>query len=506
MKKRALISVFDKTGIVEFAKELISLDWEIISTGGTFKTLAAEGIPVIEIQEITQCNEILDGRVKTLHPNIHAGILFRRDKSEHCDTMRDLEISSIDMVVNNLYPFEKTLHTAGATHADLIENIDIGGPSMIRAAAKNYQDVMIVTDAADYAEVITRLKNNTVDAAFTMSLAGKAFNYTAAYDALIAGYFNSKLEIASPEKLTLTYNKIADLRYGENPHQKAAYYKNTYTGENGFEQLHGKQLSYNNLTDMYASIKMVKEFAKPAAVCVKHANPTGIAVAETIDTAFDNAYNCDTVSIFGGIIALNRTVTKHIAEVLNSFFVEIVIAPDFDQEALAILTQKKNIRIIKIANLADCALPGYSAKEVFNGIVYQSYDSELLSAEPKAVTKVQPTAEQMDELLSAFKMAKCVASNGVVIAKNGATVGIGQGEVRRSWAVEEALQRAGEKTEGAVLASDGFFFEDTVELLHEHNIKAVIQPGGSVKDQNVIDLCDTYGIAMVFTGTRHFRH
>lgn len=509
MAKRALISVFEKEGIVEFASELVNMGWEIISTGGTYKKLKEAGLDVIEVDEITRFKEILDGRVKTLHPFIHAGILYRRDVGNHVNTMDELDIHSIDMVVNNLYPFEKVLSRKDSTHEELVENIDIGGPSMIRAAAKNYRDVIVVTDIGDYDMVIERLKEGKLDMDCRLKLSGKAFNYTAYYDALISNYFNRILGMEFPDRLTLTYDKKQELRYGENPHQDAAYYENvfeTVNGESEFEQLHGKELSYNNFTDMYGAIKMVKDFEEPCVVGVKHANPSGLGIGDTIDEAFDKAYECDPVSIFGGIFAINRPVTKYIAEIAGSFFVEIIVAPDFEAEAFEILSKKKNIRLIKMPNFNAFKLPSKTYKETLNGIVYQDYDNEIFTQELKCVTKVQPSEEEMKDLLFGFRAVKSVSSNGVVIVKNGATIGIGQGEVRRSWAVEEAIARAQGKLEGAVLASDAFFFEDTVEMLKDAQIKAVIQPGGSVKDENVIKLCDEYGIAMIFTGTRHFRH
>ena len=509
MSKRVLISVFEKENIVEFASELVKLGWEIISTGGTYKILKESGLNVIEVDEVTNFKEILNGRVKTLHPYIHGGILYKRNEQNHVETVENLGISSIDMVVNNLYPFEKVLNSDNKTHEDLIENIDIGGPSMIRAAAKNYNDVSIVVDPKDYSEIIERLKEDKLDKDFRLYLSCKAFNYTAYYDALISSYFNDLLNIDFPEKLTMTYKKVNNLRYGENPHQNASFYEKVYIKDDektDFKQLHGKELSYNNLTDMYSAIKIVKEFDEPCVVAVKHNNPCGLAISDYIDDAYDKAYACDSVSIFGGIIALNREVTKYIAEKINSFFVEIVIANRFSKEAVEILTQKKNIRLIEVANISDFKLPKTTIKEVLNGIVVQDYDNILFKEDLKVVTKRKPTEEELKNLIFGFKACKTVCSNGIVIVKNNATIGIGQGEVRRSWAVEEGLERAKENLKDAVLASDAFFFEDTVELLKENGIKAVIQPGGSIKDENVIKLCDEYGIAMVFTSTRHFRH
>lgn len=506
MKKTALVSVYDKSGIVDFCKKLIDLDYRIISTGGTYRLLKDE-MEVMEVNELTGFKEILDGRVKTLHPFIHGGILYRRDEKEHLSVVEELGISSIDIVVNNLYPFESVLLDNTKTHEDLIENIDIGGPSMIRAAAKNHQDVLVVTDAEDYDKVIKYLEDGSSDFGFREELAAKAFRYTAYYDAMISEYFNSKLKIAYPERLTLTYRLAENLRYGENPHQSAAFYEKVFVPlRSRLEQLHGKELSYNNYTDIYNSVRMVREFEEPCVIGVKHNCPAGIGAADTIDEAFDKAYECDPVSIFGGVFAINRKVTGHIAEVINSFFVEIVIAPDFEAEAFEILSQKKNIRLIRIENFNEFSLPEFVTKEVLGGLLYQEYDSKIFEGDVEVVSKRKPDEEELKNLLFAFKACKCVASNGAVIVKNNATIGIGQGEVRRSWAVEEALFRAKDKLEGAVMASDGFFFEDTVELLKENNIKAVIQPGGSIKDENVIKLCDEYGIALVMTNIRHFRH
>lgn len=512
MNKRALISVSDKNGIVEFARELQNLGWELISTGGTYKVLKNSNIEVIEVDEVTNFNEILDGRVKTLHPFIHGGILYRRDDDNHIETVNKIGIKSIDMVVNNLYPFENVLNSKNKSHENLIENIDIGGPSMIRAAAKNYKDVLIVVDPSDYSNIIKKIKSNSIDENYRLELSAKAFNYTAYYDAMISSYFNDILNIEFPEKLTITYKKIENLRYGENPHQSASLYEKVYFKDNeksDFEKLHGKDLSYNNLTDMYSAIKIVKEFSEPCVVGIKHCNPSGIAIGKTIDGAFDKAYNCDKISIFGGVFAINRKVTEYIAKQINDYFIEIVVAEDFENSALEILKSKKNIRLIKIENINNFKIPSKLTKEVLNGIVSQDYDDKLFIEELKVVTERKPTDNEMKDLIFAFKACKSVSSNGIVVARDNSTLGIGQGEVRRSWAAEEAIFRAKENfgnIENSVLASDAFFFEDTVELLSKNNIKAVIQPGGSIKDNSVIELCNKYGIAMVFTSVRHFRH
>ena len=378
---------------------------------------------------------------------------------------------------------------------------------MIRAAAKNFRDVLVVTDAGDYEEVLLRLREGRNDLSYREQMAAKAFRYTAYYDALISEYFNNRLSVSAPEYLSMSYRLGTSLRYGENPHQTAAFYEKVYE-ENPAEwkQLHGKELSYNNYTDMYNAVRFVKEFPEPAVVGTKHNNPAGIGIGETIDEAFDKAYACDATSLFGGIFALNRPVTKHIAEVLHSFFMEIVIGPEYEEEALSILEEKKNLRVIVMPNLSTFSLPKKTVKEVLGGILVQDYDDANLSEEMEVVSARKPTEEEMRDLLFGFKAVKMVASNGAVLVKDGATLGIGQGEVRRSWAVEEALSRAEGKLSGAVLASDGFFFNDTVELLQKNGIRAVIQPGGSVKDPEVIALCDQYGIALVMTHIRHFRH
>ena len=504
--KTALISVFDKSGIVEFCKGLKDLGFQLISTGGTYQLLKKE-VEVKEVSELTGFPEILDGRVKTLHPRIHAGILYRRECASHQKTVEELGIDSIDLVVNNLYSFEKVLKKEGVSEEEQVENIDIGGPSMIRAAAKNFRDVLVVTDAGDYEEVLLRLREGRNNLSYREQMAAKAFRYTAYYDALIADYFNHRLSVSAPEYLSFCYRLGTNLRYGENPHQAAAFYEKVYE-ENPAEwkQLHGKELSYNNYTDMYNAVRFVKEFSEPAVVGTKHNNPAGIGIGETIDEAFDKAYACDATSLFGGIFALNRPVTKHIAEVLHSFFMEIVIAPEYEEEALSILEEKKNLRVIVMPNLSSFSLPKKTVKEVLGGILVQDYDDANLSEEMEVVSARKPTEEEMRDLLFGFKAVKMVASNGAVLVKDGATLGIGQGEVRRSWAVEEALSRAEGKLSGAVLASDGFFFNDTVELLQKNGIRAVIQPGGSVKDPEVIALCDQYGIALVMTHIRHFRH
>lgn len=502
---RALISVFDKEGIVEFAKELANRGWEIISTGGTFKKLEDAGIDVISVDKVTGFPEILDGRVKTLNPKIHGGILARRDIKEHMETLDKEGITPIDMVVNTLYPFEEKL-LEKADHDTMIENIDIGGPSMIRAAAKNYKDVYIVTDPRDYELVLDYLDKD--DLKFREYLAYKAFSYTAHYDAMISNYFAEREGEKFPRYINKSYKLIEELRYGENPHQKAAFYEDSYSSNKiEYKVLHGKQVSYNNLNDMYSALNAVINFEKPAAVAVKHTNPCGIGTGDSLEEAFVKAYECDDESIFGGIIALNREVDVKTAEHLSKIFLEIVAAPSFSKEAFDILTKKKNIRLIEIPDFEKLYDPGLRFKQVLNGIIVQNLDDVIWAKDKLSfVSNRKPTDKELEELKFAFTCCKTTFSNSVVIAKNGGTLALGQGETKRSWAVEEAIERAGEKIKGAVLASDGFFFRDTIELLDKAGIDVIVQPGGSVKDQEVIDYANENNICLVFANMRHFRH
>lgn len=505
--KTALISVYDKTGIVEFAAKLAELGYQIVSTGGTFRLLSEAGLPVREVAELTHFPEMMGGRVKTMHPNIHAGILFRRDNPDDLNILREYGIHEIDIVVNNLYPFEEMLRL-GKDQATMVENIDIGGPSMIRAAAKNFRDVTILVDPADYDQAAARLADGTLDLAYRRQLAAKAFSQTAYYDGIISSYFNRLVDQKFPEHFARPLRLEASMRYGENPHQQAAYYHDGFQpGETLFdlEQLHGKEISFNNMNDLTGAVMCLREFERPTAVGVKHSNPTGIACADELDEAFDRMIECDNISIFGGIIALNRSVTRHIAERIHSIFIEIVIAPDYETEALEILKQKKNIRLIKSPNLTQAQFPALKYKDVLNGTLLQDADNQLCQVF-KVVSKRQPSEKEAADMLFGMKAVKQVSSNGVVLVKDEGTVGYGFGEVRRSWAVEKALARAEGKLAGAVLASDAFFFEDTVELLHQYGVKAAISPGGSIHDEAVIALCDQYDMALVFTETRHFRH
>lgn len=508
--KRALISVYDKKGIVEFAKGLAELGWQIISTGGSYRELKSSGIDVIGIEEVTGFPEILDGRVKTLNPYIHGGILYRRDDESHLKTVKDMNISSIDMVVNNLYPFEETLKKKDVTHEEIIENIDIGGPSMIRAAAKNYKDVTVIVDPEDYQLVLRELRENGQTTLKTrLYLARKVFNYTAYYDSLISEYFNGLEKVEFPDYLTLGYKLKSSLRYGENPHQNAAFYVKSDIGEGSIakgEKLHGKELSFNNINDGSAALDMVKEFNEPTVVAVKHANPCGIGSGRNILEAYLKAYECDKESIYGGIVAANREVDEETAAEMSKIFLEVIIAPSFTEGAIEVLTKKKNLRLIQVGKL-DCNKEEMELKNVSGGILIQEKDIKNLLDSIQVVTERKPTEEEMEDLMFAWKAVKHLKSNGVVIAKNKGTLGIGGGEVNRFWAVENAIKRAKGGAMGSVIASDGFFpFKDSIEILGKSGITAIIQPGGSIRDEEVIEEANRYNIAMVFTGIRHFKH
>lgn len=519
MVKRALISVSDKTGIVEFAQKLNDLGVSIISTGGTFKVLKEAGIPVINISDVTGFPECLDGRVKTLHPNIHAGLLAMRSNPEHMKQVEELNVELIDMVVVNLYPFKQTIMKPDVTLADAIENIDIGGPTMLRAAAKNYQDVSVVIDPTDYEQVLSEIKETgAVSVKTNFYLAAKVFNHTAYYDAMIANYLRDKAGLPKyPDTISMTFEKVQDMRYGENPHQSAAFYKEVGNSDgmlSGIEQLHGKELSFNNINDLHGALELLKEFdEEPTVVACKHSNPCGVASGKDIHEAYVRAYNTDPVSIFGGILCANRKIDKATAEEISKIFLEIVLAPDFDDDALEVLEQKKNIRLLKLKDvMKKQPETAYDVKKVSGGILIQDIDSKLLGDELKVVTDRKPTEKEMEDLLFTWKVVKFTKSNGIAIGKDKQSVGIGPGQVNRIWATEQAIdhgtkQLGADVVKGAVLASDAFFpFDDCVEAAHKAGITAIIQPGGSKRDQDSIDACNKYGIAMVFTGMRHFRH
>ncbi len=508
MAKRALISVSNKDGILEFAKELVALGYEILSTGGTKNMLQENNVPVTAVDEVTKFPEILDGRVKTLNPLIHGGLLGKFDDPNHKAQMDELGIEPIEIVCVNLYPFVETISKPDVTWDDAIENIDIGGPTMLRSAAKNHQYVTVIVDSNDYATVIEELK---ADGSTTLEtrkkLAAKVFRHTAAYDSYISNYLT---EEEFPENLTMTYELKQTLRYGENPHQKAAFYQKRLSSDFSLAyatQLHGKELSYNNIQDGNAALQIVKEFDIPAAVAVKHMNPCGVGTGETIEEAFDKAYEADSTSIFGGIVALNREVDAATATKLSEIFLEIIVAPSFTEEALEILTKKKNIRLLTI-NFAQEQKDQFKVVSVEGGLLVQEDDNYgFAEADIKVVTDREPTEEEWAALKLGWAVVKHVKSNAIVVNDAQMTLGIGAGQMNRVGSAKIALEQAGEKAKGAVLASDAFFpMPDTVETAIAAGITAIIHPGGSIRDQDSIDAANKAGIAMVTTGVRHFKH
>ena len=506
MTKRALISVSDKTNIVEFAKGLEKYGFEIISTGGTFTYLKNNGVACISIEDVTHFPEILEGRVKTLHPKIHGGLLSKRGNELHNKHVAENNIEYIDLVCVNLYPFEATVKKEGVSEEEIIENIDIGGPSMLRSAAKNFNDVTVVTDIHDYDRILNELENGGITLATRRLLAIKVFNTTASYDAAIANYFN-KADNLIPEKLTLSYTLEDTLRYGENPHQKAYHYvqdnNESYALQNAV-QLHGKEMSYNNIQDASAALDILAEFDEIACVAVKHMNPCGVAIGKDVFEAYSRAYDADPVSIFGGIVAVNGVVDKATAEKMHSIFLEIILAVDYEDEALEILTKKKNLRIYKLSERNNNH--EQQIKSVRGGILVQDFNSELAESY-EVVTDKQPTKEQMSDLEFGLKVVKHVKSNAIVVVKNGQTLGIGAGQMNRVGSCKIALEQAGALADGAVLASDAFFpMRDSADLAAEYNIAAIVQPGGSIRDQESIDACNEKGVAMLFSKIRHFKH
>ncbi|MDA1477111.1 bifunctional phosphoribosylaminoimidazolecarboxamide formyltransferase/IMP cyclohydrolase [Bacillus changyiensis] len=511
MIKRALISVSDKTNIVPFVKELTALGVEVISTGGTKKLLQEHGVDVIGISEVTGFPEIMDGRVKTLHPNIHSGLLAVRSNDHHMAQLHEQGIKPIDLVIVNLYPFKETISKVGVTFEDAIENIDIGGPSMLRAAAKNHQDVTVIVDPDDYSPILSEIKETgDISLEKKRELAAKVFRHTAAYDALIADYLTTVTGEKEPEQYTVTFEKKQSLRYGENPHQEAVFYQHALpvTGSiASATQLHGKELSYNNIKDADAALQIVREFQEPAAVAVKHMNPCGVGVGKTIAEAFHKAYAADQTSIFGGIIALNREVDQATAEVLKQIFLEIIIAPSFSKEALEILTMKKNLRLLTLD--VDQALKNEKQlTSVQGGLLIQDLDTHgFKDADISIPTKREPTEKEWADLRLAWKVVKHVKSNAIVLAKDDMTVGVGAGQMNRVGSAKIAIEQAGEKASGSALGSDAYFpMPDTVEEAAKAGVTAIIQPGGSIRDEDSIQKADEYGIAMVFTGIRHFKH
>lgn len=511
MKKRALISVSDKRNILSLAKGLVEHGFEILSTGGTASALSQAGIDVIDVDDVTNFPEILDGRVKTLHPKIHGGLLAK-NRADHEEELKEHGIDRIDLVLVNLYPFQETLAKKDVSAEEIIENIDIGGPAMLRASAKNYESVTVVVDPADYELVLQELEENKgeIPLARRKKLAAKVFRHTAQYDALIARYFLEETKEVFPQQYTVTYEKVQELRYGENPHQEAAFYKELQAAETSIaeaKQLHGKDLSYNNIQDANAALEIVTEYEEAAAVAVKHMNPCGIGLGKTIEEAFKRAYDADPVSIFGGIVALNREVTKDLAEKLHDIFLEIVLAPKFTEEALEILRKKKNIRLLEV-KVEKPKKEEVNLTSVHGGLLLQSRDDyEITEADFEVVTERKPSEEEIQDLIFAQKAVKHVKSNAILLAKDGQTVGIGAGQMNRVGAAKIAIEQAGDKAKGSVLASDAFFpMPDTVEAAVAAGVTAIIQPGGSKRDEDSIKVCNEHKIAMVFTKIRHFKH
>lgn len=516
--QRALISVSDKSGVLNFARQLASQGVEIISTGGTAKMLAQNDVPVIEVADYTGFPEMLDGRVKTLHPKIHGGILGRRDSPEHVATMQAHGIESIDLVCVNLYPFRETIAKPGCALEDAIENIDIGGPAMVRSAAKNHGAVAIVTDPADYAAILEEMAeaNGALSQATRFRLAKKAFSHTAAYDAAISNYLTSLDEAGVPgpfpEQLNLNFIRVQSMRYGENPHQAAAFYRDPNPAPGTlahYVQLQGKELSYNNIGDADAAWECVKTFSAPACVIIKHANPCGVAVAGSLLDAYRKAFATDSTSAFGGIIAFNGEMDGDTAEAVSGQFLEVLIAPAYSAEAREVLAKKQNVRVLVLSLAQGCN--SLELKRVGGGLLAQTADTFNVSrTDLKVVSKRQPSEQEIEDMLFAWKVAKFVKSNAIVFAAMGQTLGVGAGQMSRVDSTRIAVMKAGNaglQLAGCAVASDAFFpFRDGLDVLAQAGAKAVIQPGGSVKDGQVIAAADEHGIAMVFTGHRHFRH
>ena len=509
--KRALVSVSDKTNLVPFVSSLVELGYEIISTGGTKKALEAAGIKTIGISEVTDFPEIMDGRVKTLHPKVHGALLCVRDNPDHVRQIEELGIQYIDLVCVNLYPFKETVQKPGVSHEEIIENIDIGGPSMLRSASKNYKFIPVLCDPSDYDAVVKELRENGETSLTTREyLAAKVFRHTASYDTMIASYLTERTGEKYPEKFTITFDKVQELRYGENPHQSAAFYKGMnpqYSLANA-KQLHGKELSYNNIQDGNAAIEILKDFeGQPAVVGLKHMNPCGVGIGKTIEEAWDKAYEADPVSIFGGIVAFNEPIHASVAEKLSKIFLEIIIAPAFDEDAFEILSKKKNIRLMQLDTSLEVNAK-YKVTNVNDGLLVQDIDDHKITAEDlRCVTNRKPTEEELEQLLFAWKVVKHVKSNAIVLVEDNMTIGVGAGQMNRVGAAKIAIEQAGEKAKGSIMSSDAFFpMPDTVEEAVKAGVTAIIQPGGSIKDQLSIDVCNEHGIAMVYTGVRHFKH
>ena len=508
---RALVSVSDKTGLVPFVKGLQELGWEIVATGGTKKLLDESGVKTIGISEVTGFPEICDGRVKTLHPKVHGGILGRRDIPEHMQTLKENGITTIELVCVNLYPFRQTIAKEGVTMEDAIENIDIGGPSMVRSAAKNWKDVTIVCDPADYDTVLGEIRANGFTCDETrLKLSAKAYTHTAEYDMCIAGYMRGKAGL-NP-KLFLEYDLKQPLRYGENPHQSANFFSTLEPVPYSLAfatQIQGKELSYNNIQDANAALNVVRDFDEPFCVALKHMNPCGAAVGKTIEDAWQAAYEADKVSIYGGIVAVNRELTAEVALGMKPIFLEIVIAPSYSPEALEILSTKKNLRVMKV-DMTKSSAPVPQFISVNGGMLAQQLDTQIEAIKPEmCVTQTKPTAEQMADLDFGWKIVKHIKSNAIAVVRDGHTIGVGAGQTNRVGSAEIALKEAQAAgfTSGLILASDGFLpFGDTVALAAQYGVAAIVQPGGSIRDEESIAEADKLGITMLFTGVRHFKH
>lgn len=515
---KALISVSDKTGVVEFARELVALGWEILSTSGTMKLLREAGLPVTSVSDVTGFPEICDGRVKTLHPKIHGALLARRDIPEHMKALKDNEIETIDLVCVNLYPFRETIAKPDVTMEDAVEHIDIGGPSMLRSAAKNWESVTVVCNPSDYATILSEIRSSGNTTRETrLALSAKAYTHTAEYDMAIATYMRAQAGLN--EKLFLEYDLKQSLRYGENPHQQAKFYSSAEVEPFSLataEQLGGKELSYNNIQDANATLNIAREFDEPFCVGVKHMNPCGSAVGKTIAEAWRKAYEADKTSIFGGIVAANREIDLETAQMLKPIFLEIVMAPSFAPDALELLQTKKNLRILKVDMTRDDKVRSQYVS-MNGGMLVQDRDSSIVPVSAgQCVTEAKPTEAQLADLDFAWKIVKHVKSNAIVVAKDGMTYGVGAGQMNRVGSAEIALKQAAAtlkeegrdiNAEGLVLASDGFFpFNDVVALAAEYGIKAIVQPGGSIRDEDSVKLANEKGITMLFTGERHFKH
>ena len=509
--RRALVSVSDKTGLVDFVKGLKDLGWEIIATGGTRRLLEESGVGTVGISDVTGFPEILDGRVKTLHPKVHGGILARRDIPGHMKTLEEQGIGTIDLVCVNLYPFRQTIAREGVTMEDAIENIDIGGPSMVRSAAKNWKDVTIVCDPADYGKVLEELRANGNTSDDTrLKLSAKAYTHTAEYDMCIASYMRGKAGLN--EKLFLEYDLRQGLRYGENPHQDAKFYAETVPSSYSLafaRQIQGKELSYNNIQDANAALNVVRDFSEPFCVALKHMNPCGAAVGKTIEEAWQAAYEADKVSIYGGIVAVNRELTAEVALGMKPIFLEIVIAPSYTPEALEILSHKKNLRVMQV-DMTPWKEAPMQYISVNGGMLAQKLDTAVETVTPEmCVTKAKPDETMMADLDFGWRIVKHVKSNAIAVVKDGHTVGVGAGQTNRVGSAEIALKEAQAAgfTEGLVLASDGFLpFDDTVALAAQYGVAAIVQPGGSIRDDEAIAKADELGVVMLFTGVRHFKH